>query len=60
MAAKLKTVIAEPCRVEGVEEPLKVGVSIGAASAPADGKTAATLTAKADKAMYLEKKGRGR
>jgi diguanylate cyclase (GGDEF)-like protein/PAS domain S-box-containing protein len=59
LAAKLVAAIAEPFEIGG--QRVEIGVSIGIALCPADGRTAATLLRHADLAMVRAKQeGRGR
>lgn len=53
VANKIKSIIAEPISIMG--DDLHLGVSIGAASYPNNGKDLASLVSFADTAMYIDK-----
>ena len=54
VADKIRSVVTTP--VPGVDASIKIGVSIGVSTFPEDGNTPEGLLAKADQAMYLDKR----
>jgi diguanylate cyclase (GGDEF)-like protein len=60
IAKRIITCVGTPFDV-GHGDPVKIGISIGSASAPSDGETADALMRSADQAMYeAKKRGKGR
>jgi diguanylate cyclase (GGDEF)-like protein len=57
MAQRIVQSISRPYDVDG--QMVEVGVSVGVAAAPEDGRTAEALLSRSDKALYRAKESRG-